>query len=88
MAKIESYLKFMRYQHHNKKTINVEVRSAFTSELLGEIEWDTAWRKYVFITAYSGIRFCSKCERELADYQDQLNEEYQLSKQQSAVFHE
>jgi hypothetical protein len=80
--KTETFLEFIPYQIEKKKTINVEVRNKFTKELLGDISWDTGWRKYVFITAYNGIRFCSKCERELADYQDNLMKEYKKQKQE------
>jgi len=69
-----SFLEFEQYQIRKKKTINVEIRSHHTGELLGEIEWDCAWRKYVFVTSCSGLKFDSGCQREIADYLDKLME--------------
>ena len=68
------YLEFKKYQIRKKITINVEVRNK-SGEILGDIEWDTGWRKYVFVTSFSGLKFDSGCQREIADYLDKLMEE-------------
>ena len=82
---MKDYLKFTPYQIKKRKTINVEVRN-LKGELLGEIEWSTSWRKYVFVTiyngvtSYNGIQFDYLCLRQLSNYLNSLMEERKKKK--------
>ena len=79
----KSFLEFTPYQIEKKKTINVEFRNT-SGENLGEIQWDCGWRRYVFVTSYTGLKFDSGCLKEIADYCDKLMQERAVEATQSA----
>lgn len=76
---MKEYLEFNRIEI-KRKTKVFEVRNKETDYYLGDIEWDCGWRQYVFIQRIDEkIKMSRGCERQIADFLDQLMEERKLN---------
>ena len=58
-----------------RKTKVFEVRNIKTDFFLGTIEWDGAWRQYVFSPTAKPCKFSKGCLKEIFDFINELMEE-------------
>jgi len=58
-----------------RKTKVFEVRNKQTDFFLGTIEWDTAWRQYIFTPTGEPSKLARSCLKEIYDFIEGLMEE-------------
>jgi hypothetical protein len=59
----------------HRKTKSFVVRNKINRTDLGVVEWDTAWRQYIFVPLIISLKFGGGCLREIADFIDKLMQE-------------
>jgi len=74
------YLKFVEYiPAKERKTKMFRVFNKLREEILGMIEWDTGWRKYVYVSD-GDIKYCQMCLSEIQGFLHSLNNPNRLRK--------